>query len=258
MLHIRDRIQINGEPISEQLFRDRFFEVWDALPKEPTSSIDIPRYLQFLALLSFHIFIKEEVDVAIYECHLGGKYDATNVVSAPVVTATTSIAMDHVQLLGPSIEDIANHKAGIFKEGIQAFSVSQRPEVALVLKEIAARKHTTLTFIGVDRTLPAGANAIGPETQKVNCSLAVATVNEWLDKKTSAPHLTREEISQGLESFSWPGRYQQVRKGHCQWFLDGAHNVASLEYAIEWFAITASENAKYAVSWHCICKNVTR
>ena len=60
-----------------------------------------PRYLQFLALVSFHAFIEEKVDVAIYECHHGGEFDATNVIQQPVVTAVTPTDQDHIRQLGP-------------------------------------------------------------------------------------------------------------------------------------------------------------
>jgi folylpolyglutamate synthase len=72
MNDIRERIRINGQPVSKEHFATRFFEVWDKLPDQATPTLDIPRYLQLLALLSFHVFIKESVDVAIYETHLGG------------------------------------------------------------------------------------------------------------------------------------------------------------------------------------------
>ena len=122
MKTIRERIRINCEPISEELFTGYFFEVWDKLPRQASDLLDVPRYLQLLALLSFHIFIKERINVAIHETHFGGEHNATNVVQNPTVTGITTTGMDHVKLLGPSIEIIAWHKAGIFKLGSPAFS----------------------------------------------------------------------------------------------------------------------------------------
>lgn len=80
-----------------------------------------PRYLQFVALLAFHTFIRENVQAAIFETHYGGEYDATNVMQNPVVTGITSLGMDHIAQLGPTIENIAWHKAGIFKSRSPAF-----------------------------------------------------------------------------------------------------------------------------------------
>ncbi|TID17762.1 folylpolyglutamate synthase [Venturia nashicola] len=103
--HIRERIQSNGIPISEDVFTKRLFEVWEKTLYYPTAHLDIPRYLQLLALMSYHVFLPE-VDAAIYEAHLGGEYEASNIVQNPVVTAVTSIEMDHIHLLGPSIQDM--------------------------------------------------------------------------------------------------------------------------------------------------------
>jgi folylpolyglutamate synthase len=208
--------------------------------------LDIPRYLQFLALLSFHVFIKEKVDVAIYETHLGGEFDATNIIRTPLVTAVTPVAMDHVSLLGPTIQDIAWHKAGIFKLGSLAFSTLQEPEVATVLDQRAAKRGVMLEYVSVDPALPTNAAALKPKVQRINCSLALAVVRAWLSVKAPKGQGSMEEhITRGIEQFSWPGRYQQINERHCQWFLDGAHNELSLRYAVEWFAETVTENQKY-------------
>ena len=81
----------------------RFFEIWNKLPSQATLTLDIPRYLQLLALLLFHIFIEEKVDVAIYETHLSGEFDVTNIIRTPIITAVTPVVIDHVSLLGPTI-----------------------------------------------------------------------------------------------------------------------------------------------------------
>lgn len=235
MKSIRERICINGEPISEELFTTRFFEVWDKLPAKPTKTLDIPRYLQLLALLSFHVFIGEKVDVAIYEPHLGGEFDATNIIRTPLVTAITPITMDHVSLLGPTIQKIAWHKAGIFKPGSLAFSSLQEPDVAAVLRQRAAEKGVVVEFVEVDSALPTNAAALKPRVQRVNCSLALAVVRAWLSVKAPQGQSKIKDIAHGIEQFSWPGRYQQINDRNCQWFLDGAHNELSLRHAVEWF-----------------------
>ena len=223
----------------------RFFEIWDKLPDHATASLDIPRYLQLLALLSFHVFIEEKVGVAIYETHLGGEFDATNIIRTPIVTAITSIAMDHVKLLGPTIEKIAWHKAGIFKPGSLAFSTFQERAVTMVLQQRATEKRVVLEFVGVDSTLPTNATALKPKVQRTNCSLALAVVRAWLSVKAPEAQSHMKDIrTRGVELFSWSGRYQQINDRNCQWFLDGAHTELSVQYAVEWFAETASEKPK--------------
>jgi len=246
MKNIRERICINGEPISKEHFTMRFFEIWNKLPSQATPTLDIPRYLQLLALLSFHIFIEEKVDVAIYETHLGGEFDATNIIRTPLVTAITPVAMDHVSLLGPTIQGIAWHKAGIFKSGSLAFSTFQVPEVASVLEERAAEKGVELEFVDVDSALPTNAAALEPRVQRINCSLALAVVRAWLSVKAPKGQSSMEDIiTRGIEQFSWSGRYQQIKERNFQWFLDGAHNELSLRYAVEWFAERVTKNQKY-------------
>ena len=236
MQNIRERIRLNGEPISEELFTQRFFEIWDKLPNRATSLLDIPRYLQLLALTSYHVFILEKVDVAIYETHLGGEFDARNIIESPIVTVVTSISMDHVRLLGPTIEKIAWHKAGIFKSGSLAFSTSQLPTVVSVLRERAAEKRVVLEFINVDSTLPDAAASLRSIVQKLNCSLALAAVRAWLQIKASNDKIiTSDDLRRGAEKFFWPGRFQRISERNIQWFLDGAHNESSAEHAVQWY-----------------------
>lgn len=245
MTTVRERIRINGEPISEQLFTTRFYEVWDKLPSHPTSELDVPRYLQLLALLSFHVFIKERVEVAIYETHLGGEYDATNIITTPTVTAITPISMDHCELLGPTIENIAWHKAGILKPGSPALSTYQEHAVVKILKERAHEKGVVIEFVGIDSMLPTNTVALKPKAQKVNCSLALAIVRTWLSAKAPKEQSSiGSDIIDGVEQFFWPGRYQEIRDRHHQWFLDGAHNESSLRYTGEWFVERIMDDGK--------------
>jgi len=177
--NIRERVRIDGEPISEECFTIRFFEIWARLPSQPTSTLDIPRYLQLLALLAFHVFIEENVDVAIIETHLGGEWDATNIIRSPTAVGITSIAEDHIHLLGPTIEDIAWHKSGIMKPGTSAFSSIQTTKVASVLQQRAYDKEVYLEFVGIDVALPEKASSRSPKDELLfssyACSILVAT-----------------------------------------------------------------------------------
>ena len=238
MKTIRERIRINNEPISEITFTERFFQVWDSLPAEPTPCLDIPRYLQLLALTSLHHFLEEKVDVAILETHLGGEYDATNIISGPLVTAVASVGLDHVRLLGPALEDIAWHKAGIFKSGTPAFSALQNERVSEVLQRRAKAVDVSLTFVGLDSMVQTKGDEWLPDVQKANCSLALAVTSAWVRSSgiTGETELSSNDISQGVKSFSWPGRFQVVSDKNLHLFLDGAHNEMSVPHAVRWFA----------------------
>ncbi|KAL5364545.1 folylpolyglutamate synthase [Aspergillus floccosus] len=237
---IRERIQINNQPITEDRFTQYFFEVWERL-NSPGSTVSAaparkPRYLQFLALLAFHTFIREEVEAAIFETHHGGEYDATNVIPSPVVTGITSLGMDHVDQLGPTLADIAWHKTGIFKPEAPAFSVPQEPGLAEVMQKRAAAKGTSLQIVPPDSSLPKNNRVLSIPVQRLNCSLALEISRAFLRQKAREHELTTEDINLGVENFSWAGRFEVIDHGDSQWFLDGAHNTLSLGQVAEWYS----------------------
>jgi len=247
---IRERVQINEQPITEDLFTKYFFEVWDRLFSEQEGVVDskenMPRFLQFLALLALHTFIREEVEATIYETHNGGEYDATNVVHKPVATGITSIGLDHIAQLGPTIENIAWHKAGIFKLGTPAFSAPQEAAAAAMLKTRAEEKGVDLKFVEADYSLPSNAQALQAPVQRLNCSLAIALANTFLEHTLgSKNHMSQSDIVRGIEGFSWPGRFEVIKDGNIKWFLDGAHNELSIKQAAEWFCKTTAEKEEW-------------
>ena len=243
---IQERVQINSHPLSEDLFAKYVFEVWDrlSLASDPSKG---PRYLQLLFLTSVHAFIQEKVDVAIYETHNGGEYDATNIFPQPAATGIATIGMDHVVQLGPTIENIAWHKAGIFHKGTSAFATLQVPAATAILERRAAEKDTTLEFIGVDPQIPTSVSTLKTDVQRLNASLALALTNTFLAERAPSGYsrLTQQDVNSGVENFFWPGRFHQITDGNHQWFLDGAHNDLSVLKAAQWFAAAAPETQRY-------------
>ncbi len=197
-------------------------------------------------LVSVHTFIRENVDAAIYETHNGGKYDATNIFSKPVVTGISTIGMDHVEQLGPSIDNIAWHKAGIFKSGRPALSAPQEPRAAAVLDRQASERNAILEYVDVDPLLPVNAPALRPHVQRTNASLAIALTRSFLREKAAAQccDLTGHDINLGVQQFFWIGRFQHITQGRHHWYLDGAHNELSVRNAAEWFAEAVVENER--------------
>ena len=204
LINTEERIRINFRPLDKEVFTRHVSETYGALQSTTGDSQDAPRYLQFLALVSFHTFIKEGVDVAIYETHQGGEYDATNVIPRPVVTAITPIDKDHTHQLGPSLENVAWHKAGIFKAGAPAFSAPQQNAVAVVLQKRAAEKGISLEFVEACSNLPADAPQLKPEVQLLNFSLARAVSNGFLQQKAPQDNavLSSHDIVQAVQAFS--------------------------------------------------------
>lgn len=244
---VRERIQINGEPLSEEQFAQYFFEVWDRLEDAATAAGEDPKapgakpvYFRFLTLMAFHAYLSEKVDTAVIECGIGGAYDSTNIIEQPAVTGITSLGIDHVGMLGSTIGEIAWHKAGIMKQGVKCFTTSSQPEDAKrVMEHVAQEKGSLLEYVGVDGPIASGEIKLGLQAdfQKVNASLAVAIATEWLNKQgyASAPDFD-QKIRRGLERVRWPGRCETRREPGIRWCIDGGHTLESIELAGKWFA----------------------
>ena len=116
MVSFRERIRINGEPLSKEKFAKHFWKVYDRIVA-PNDPYDRPSYFQLLTILALNIFWDEGVDVAVMEVGVGGRFDATNIIRSPIVCGITTLDIDHTGSLGNTIEEIALHKAGIMKTG---------------------------------------------------------------------------------------------------------------------------------------------
>lgn len=195
--------------------------------------------------MAYHLFIVEGVDSAVIECGIGGEYDSTNIIAEPTVTAVTALGIDHVGVLGNTIEEIAWHKAGVFKKGALALSVPQ-PESALeVLTKRAGEAGTELQVVQRIPIIAKGDVKLGlaGDFQKSNASLAVATAAahlqtmgiENIPDPTNMTTLPTEFIK-GLAEVKWPGRCDIRKEGPIAWCLDGAHTLDSIQVAGEWFA----------------------
>ena len=240
---VQERIQIDSQPVQKELFARYIFEVWSLLDSRDMPK---PRYLQLLMLVAVHTFIRENVDVFICETHNGGEYDATNIFAHPIATGIATIGMDHVQQLGPNIENIAWHKSGIFKSGTPAFSIGQVHQVAAILQSRAHERNVSLEFIDDDTMDNSDILAMRTTVQRRNASLAKRLVNTLLVQKEPTPccTLTADDTRQGAENLNWNGRFQQIVHGNYRWYLDGAHNEMSVPYTAQWFAEIVAEESR--------------
>jgi dihydrofolate synthase / folylpolyglutamate synthase len=147
LVDIRERIQINGEMIPESDFVSSLNKL---LPEIRESSVkSSPTFFEILTAIGFVYFADQKVDIAIIETGLGGRLDSTNVLK-PQVCGITTIGMDHMQILGNTLEKIATEKAGIIKSGIPVISVPQAPEVKAVLAQAALTTKAPIKFTGED------------------------------------------------------------------------------------------------------------
>ncbi|KAJ2907743.1 Folylpolyglutamate synthetase, partial [Coemansia aciculifera] len=254
LIEVRERIQINGSPLSRASFAKYFYETFDGLraPEPPlrrvsASSPDMPMYFRFLTLMAYHVFLKERVAVAIMEVGMGGEFDSTNIVSRPAVCGIASLGLDHQSELGSTIAEIAWHKAGIIKQGVPVFTVPQAEPVALdVIRSRAVERQAPEPV--VVSPLAEGAFALGIDGahQRTNAALAVALCREWV-RTHAIGHPAIEDdtwIARGLAQARWPGRSQTFEASSAVWHVDGAHTAESMAACAAWFRGQAAKGAK--------------
>ncbi|KAL9262822.1 Folylpolyglutamate synthase-like protein [Drosera capensis] len=204
LIDVRERFRLDGHDIDEEKFLIYFWWCYDRLKAKATDDTPMPTYFRFLALLAFKIFAAEQVDVAILEVGLGGKFDATNVVQTPVVCGITSLGYDHMEILGYTLAEIAGEKAGIFKRGVPAFTVPQPDEAMHVLEEKASL---------LDSLLP----------------------EQFIQGLSTAKVQGRAQIVPDQHTNSDP-------HGNLVFFLDGAHSPESMEVCGRWFSHATKED----------------
>lgn len=249
---VRERIQINNEPLSEEKFTKYFFEIWDKLeaaaedaghpnPRDPSTK---PVYFRFLTLMAFHAYLKEQVNTAVIECGIGGEYDSTNILANPSVTGITNLGIDHTVILGDTIEEIAWHKAGIFKPGVSAYTVPQPNSALKVLKQRAKERNTKLRIVEPHPDLDDIQLGLDAEFQKTNASLAIylAAAHLHNTQGISFPHPSilgwgplPPEFVAGLEQVRWPGRCEIRHEKNLTWYIDGGHTLESIAFTGKWF-----------------------
>ena len=118
LVKINERFQINNEPVSDEIFLNAYERVMKLVEEMQKDGFYHPAYFELLFAIGMVIFEEAQVEYLILETGLGGRLDATNIVEKPVVTVITSISLDHTEILGDTIEEIAGEKAGIIKQNI--------------------------------------------------------------------------------------------------------------------------------------------
>jgi dihydrofolate synthase/folylpolyglutamate synthase len=215
LVRFHERIQVDGLPIGEGALEELTAEVRRACPwHEAGGPEDRLTYFEFATLLGFLHFARARVDVAVVEVGLGGRLDATSA-ATPRVAAVARIGLDHVQLLGDTVEAIAREKAGIFKRGVPAVVHAAQPPGALeALREEAARRGAPFHVAAAAWDGPIG--LAGPH-QRGNAAFAAEALRR-LD--AAGVRVPREAIAEGIVGARWPGRLETLDGV----LLDGAHN----------------------------------
>ncbi|XP_068770448.1 folylpolyglutamate synthase, mitochondrial isoform X4 [Struthio camelus] len=271
LVQVRERIRINGQPISKELFSKYFWLVYNRLEetKDPERG-SMPAYFRFLTVMAFHVFLQEKVDLAVVEVGIGGAYDCTNIIRKPVVCGVSSLGIDHTSILGDTMEKIAWQKGGIFKPGVPAFTVAQPERPLEVLRDRAGERACPLYLCPELDAFEEGGRALAlglaGDHQRSNAALALQLARAWLQRrgyeglgelKDLAPSVEARQpvplapafhpsvaMVQGLREAEWPGRTQVLPHGPVTWYVDGAHTTSSVQACVRWFRQAALNEDK--------------
>jgi dihydrofolate synthase/folylpolyglutamate synthase len=223
LVSFRERVQLNRQLIPEDELVRLVEEIQPLLKKFPVDNH--LTLFEVVTVMALKFFAEQKCDLVIWETGLGGRLDATNIVT-PLASVITNIAFDHQQWLGDTLEKIAAEKAGIIKLGIPIVTATEEKSALAVIEKMAREKNAPLTKLNSKFKIQNSKLSLLGEHQKMNAALALATV-EVLQKQIP---VREEKIREGLQNVNWPGRLQLIEKANGQkLLLDGAHNVAGVE-----------------------------
>lgn len=245
LVDVRERFQINGALCGEAAFLAAFSRVRTAAEQMEAEGAGYPTFFEFIYAMGMLLFEEAGVEYVILETGLGGRLDATNSYSHPVLSVITSISLEHTEYLGDTIEAIAGEKAGIIKPGIPVVFDANDPASARVIREKAKEMKSLFAalmenmyeirgfknnFIDfsfcpdydkkTEWTIPAAA-----AYQAENAALALLAMR-MLSKRFPGEVPGEESLRRGMREAVWPGRMQEIAP---EIYFDGAHNPSGIE-----------------------------
>jgi dihydrofolate synthase/folylpolyglutamate synthase len=250
--HVTERIAVDGAPLDPVRFAETYDDLAPFLDLVDGRHPDRLTFFEVLTAMAFAAFADAPVDVAVVEVGLGGRWDATNVVDAPVAVVTP-IGLDHMNILGGTVEAIAAEKAGIIHRGARVVAAPQPPTAAAVLDARAAEVDATMLRAGVDFGVRSRSVAVGGQLveleglgggyaeiflplygahQAGNAACALAAVEAFFGLRGGPAEgrgpLDIEAVRSAFAGLTSPGRLEVLRRSPTV-LLDGAHNPAGAE-----------------------------
>lgn len=241
LIHYTDQISINGASIPEAKLEALMADYQSLLEGESATNLQGTTEFEIITAIAYDYFASEQVDVVIMEVGMGGLLDSTNVCQ-PILTGITTIGLDHVALLGDTLEAIAEQKAGIIKQGIPLVTGRIAPEALAVIDRIAEGKDAPRLAYGKDYQVSHQESVVTGEVfdytsalrqgrfqtgllglhQVENAGMALALLDTFC-QETGRELPENDIVAQALEGTSWPGRLEIVSREPLM-ILDGAHN----------------------------------
>lgn len=241
LIHYTDQISINGESIPEAKLETLMADYQSLLEGEAVANLQGTTEFEIITAIAYDYFASEQVDVAIMEVGMGGLLDSTNVCQ-PILTGITTIGLDHVALLGDTLEAIAEQKAGIIKQGIPLVTGRIAPEALAVIDRIAEGKDAPRFAYGADYKVSYQKSVVTGEVfdytsvvrqgrfqtgllglhQIENAGMAIALLDNFC-QEDCRDLASNYLLAQAMEETRWPGRLEVVSRTPLM-ILDGAHN----------------------------------
>lgn len=242
LTEIRERFLLDGRPCSRAQFVEAEELVRRAVEALRREGKPHPSFFEYVFAVGMVIFAKAGVDCGVLETGLGGRLDATNVVRKPLLTVITSISLEHTEILGDTIAQIAAEKAGIIKQGVPVIFDDNEPLARPVICAAASRLQAPAQGISyknikyllndgkkIDFSLDCGYDVTTDiripfvaDYQAMNASLALAAVLRLRESFS----ISEDAVRRGFLHASWPGRMEEI---YPQVYLDGAHNPAGIQ-----------------------------
>jgi len=241
---INERIRINGENVSNETFTESFTKVKKAVDERVGRGLPHPAFFEFIFGMACVIFADENPDYIILETGLGGRLDATNIIRKPLITAITTIGLDHTQYLGDTISLIAKEKAGIIKESVPVVFDADNREVSDVICSKSALKHAGLVPVyeknvkiikksnkridflvnyGYDKFICINLGTCATYQVK-NSHIAIEIIHSLFTE------FDESVLKRGIENSNWQGRMEWIEPF---FLIDGAHNMAGINQLID-------------------------
>lgn len=240
VLEMNERLQINNLPVPEKVFSQAMSDFIDKL-----NHLDIKvTYFELFVAFTYSYFAEENVDYAVIETGVGGKYDATNTINnSDKVCVLTDIGFDHMSVLGNTIEQITDQKAGIIQTNNQVFMNEQPKTIEEFIEKITEAKHAKIT-VNSQETIEKYKNQFGFDR---NQTLAWVTINKIF--KLNPPK--KEKLKNAIKNTKIPGRREIIHLQNGKiLILDGAHNAQKIKYFVD--SIEKKDSQKITVLYGAI------
>jgi len=236
-----ERMQIDGEPISDA----ELAEITAWVKPKAQSMEESPTEFELVSCIAFEYFMRGGCDIVVLEVGMGGALDSTNVIEAPEVAVITNIGLDHTDVLGKTVEEIALTKSGIFKTGSDAVIYRGTPSVEAVFEKVCQEKKIPLTkanFEGLQLVSHGLSGQVFDCGDRKGLELPLlgdhqlhnaAVVLSVIDRlRARGWKITEENIYDGIREVSWPGRFD-VMQNDPLFIIDGGHNPQCIEALVK-------------------------